>query len=111
MSIVFNHCPPRKSGPVPKIVSDEQRIIAAFTRAWHRQLVATGVVVVAGLAAILTESSRQATEGHLWGQLFCGVVFVVAIFSFFNYRCPACQGYLGRTIRPPFCPHCGVRLR
>ena len=32
-------------------------------------------------------------------------------FSFRNWRCPACNGYLGRSMSMNFCPKCGVELR
>jgi hypothetical protein len=31
-------------------------------------------------------------------------------FSLWNWRCPACRGYLGRTFNPKFCQKCGVQL-
>ena len=43
-------------------------------------------------------------------------IFVVAvvgalIFSFKNWRCPACKRYLGKAFNPSFCSKCGVGLR
>lgn len=39
------------------------------------------------------------------------VLVVAAIaFSLYNWRCPACSRYLGRTFNPKFCPRCGVQL-
>jgi rubrerythrin len=32
-------------------------------------------------------------------------------FAFTNWRCPACNKYLGKTFNPSFCPKCGVALR
>jgi rubrerythrin len=39
------------------------------------------------------------------------VVAGALIFSFVNWRCPACTRYLGRGWNPKFCPKCGVQLR
>ena len=44
------------------------------------------------------------------GVVFFALVVGVLIFSFRNWRCPACNRYLGRTMSPRFCPKCGVEL-
>ena len=36
---------------------------------------------------------------------------LAASFSLYNWRCPACKRFLGRTLHPRFCPRCGVQLR
>jgi hypothetical protein len=53
-----------------------------------------------------------------WGDLSfvpliaIGAVTLVAIIvSLFNWRCPACRRYLGRSLWPAYCSRCGVRLR
>ena len=33
------------------------------------------------------------------------------IFSVRNWRCPACNRYLGRTRNPKYCQGCGIELR
>jgi hypothetical protein len=33
------------------------------------------------------------------------------IFSLRNWRCPACNRYLGRTYNPKYCQGCGIELR
>ena len=32
-------------------------------------------------------------------------------YSWVNWRCPACNGYLGRGIEPKHCRNCGAALR
>jgi hypothetical protein len=39
------------------------------------------------------------------------VVAACVGFSWWNWRCPACKGYLGRGIEPRHCRNCGVELR
>jgi len=43
--------------------------------------------------------------------LFMIVVVGTIVFSFVNWRCPACRSYLGRRINPRFCGACGAQLR
>lgn len=31
-------------------------------------------------------------------------------FSLYNWRCPACNKYLGKAMSPKFCAKCGVEL-
>lgn len=38
------------------------------------------------------------------------VVIGVGIFSFNNWRCPNCNKYLGKSLRPKFCQSCGEKL-
>jgi bacteriorhodopsin len=43
------------------------------------------------------------------------VVFLIALvaafaFTFKNWRCPACNGYLGRAMNPKHCVKCGAQL-
>jgi len=39
------------------------------------------------------------------------VVAGAMIFSLRNWRCPACNRYLGRTFNPRYCQGCGIELR
>jgi hypothetical protein len=39
--------------------------------------------------------------------LCAGMVF----FSWKNWRCPACDRYLGKGFTPGYCPKCGVPLK
>ena len=36
---------------------------------------------------------------------------VVFGFTLINCCCPACNKYIGRALRFPFCPRCGAKLR
>jgi hypothetical protein len=42
--------------------------------------------------------------------ILCAVIFACLIFSFFNWRCPGCNKYLGRSLAPSFCGGCGMEL-
>jgi len=44
-----------------------------------------------------------------WIALALGVAYGLA--SYFNWRCPACDRYLGKHVNPTFCPKCGTRLK
>jgi len=46
-----------------------------------------------------------------WGLYVFGYFVVVVLFSFVNWRCPACNRPLGRYGNPRFCFRCGVPLQ
>jgi hypothetical protein len=48
---------------------------------------------------------------NLLAPVFIIAIVGVLIFSLRNWRCPACNKYLGKTFNPKFCSKCGVSLR
>ena len=38
------------------------------------------------------------------------VILGVVLFSLKNWRCPACNAYLGKGMAPSFCSKCGIPL-
>lgn len=86
-----------------------------FARRRRHQLVVAVPVMVVIVAAILGhEPGAGSVYGlpvALWAPLLVVVVAVALIVSFVNWRCPACNRYLGRGWNPKFCPKCGVQLR
>lgn len=43
--------------------------------------------------------------------IMVALVIVAVAFSLRNWRCPACNGYLGKGFGQKFCQRCGVQLR
>jgi len=79
-----------------------------FARLRQRQLVVGGSFVIGSLVLLFY---RHGNPGQVLLILLwvIGVVGVL-IFSFQNWRCPACHRYLGKGSRLTFCPKCGVAL-
>jgi hypothetical protein len=48
---------------------------------------------------------------EILGPLLLLAVLVAFGVSFWNWRCPACDGYLGHALFPKTCRRCGVELR
>jgi hypothetical protein len=70
-------------------------IAAIFLRLWLRE---NPGVAVAG------------ADPNIFAGVFLAFVIGALAFSFRNWRCPACNSYLGKAISPKFCHRCGVEL-
>jgi hypothetical protein len=91
------------------------RFKESFARKQKRQLVVAFPVLAAFVAVILGQEPGSHSIYGLpvvaWVPIFAILIVAVLIFSSRNWRCPACDGYLGRGFHPTFCPKCGVQLR
>jgi hypothetical protein len=97
--------------------TDEQLadIKADFARRKRNQLIATVPLVLLIVGVVLFEDQLKSADLGVSAFPLIGVVPVLAIaiafFSFRNWRCPACNGYLGRSASMNHCPKCGVALK
>lgn len=85
-----------------------------FARRRRHQLVVSVPVMIVIVAAIFGDEpgagSVYGLPVAIWAPALAIVVGAALIFSFLNWRCPACNRYLGRGLNPKFCPRCGVQL-
>ncbi len=71
-------------------------------------------VPLVGAVALLFLSTRPGPD--LWqepGTMVLGtlgLVLTTLVFSWLNWRCPACAKFLGRGLNPDRCPRCGVEF-
>ena len=88
-------------------------IIEEFKKKRTRQIMAIGPIILAFIALLSVEGKPTGIFGlppnTVLGISF-GLIISVLIFSLFNWRCPACNKYLGKAINPKFCAKCGVQL-
>lgn len=76
-------------------------------------VVAPLLALIVGLAAA-ADPRTQAVLGvpaATWAPAVFSALAGAAVYSLFNWRCPACNRYLGRQWNPRFCSKCGVPLR
>jgi hypothetical protein len=97
----------------PKTI--DRNVLEEFKRRRSRQLIATVPTIAAMLPLIFAHESN--------GYLFLGIpitlllpislviIIGMLIFSFTNWRCPSCNGYLGKRISPKYCSKCGIQLQ
>jgi hypothetical protein len=89
-------------------------VIAEFKRRRNRQLLASGLALLVVVPMMIWGSASTAWAGASESTIVSLAVTVVAasaLYSLFNWRCPACTRYLGRSINPAFCSKCGAQLR
>ena len=72
------------------------------------------VIFMVGVLIALDEKTKAPVFGlssSVVAAIFAVVMGGGLVFSLLNWRCPACQRYLGKHINPSFCHRCGVPLR
>ncbi len=93
--------------------ADEQK--AEFKKQFSRKkrsqfLVAVPVIVVIVLLNLWGKQAALGIPVAVVGPVAFVLVLGALAFSLFNWRCPACNKYLGKAISPKFCSNCGVEL-
>ena len=97
--------------------TDEQPedIKADFARRKRNQLIATVPLMLLIFGFVFFEEELKSSVLDVPPFVLVGVAvaLVVALlaFSLRNWRCPACNGYLGRSTGMNHCPKCGVALK
>jgi hypothetical protein len=93
---------------------DDTQIRKDFGIRQGRQFLAISVALL--LVVLLTlVHKRQDLFGELSKNAILGLQLLVIAafigFSFTNWRCPACEKYMGQDISRRICRKCGTRLR
>lgn len=90
-------------------------IMSKFKSRFIKQLIVTIVLLPAIVVVVI---ARRSDTDFLFGfetstlAMIAIPLFIIGlVFSFFNWRCPNCNKYLGKEIYPKFCNKCGSQLR
>lgn len=90
-------------------------IRAQFVARRRRQLLVSFPLIALIMAAVFLERGKHdALFGIPPSIILPGFLALVAgaiVFSLYNWRCPACNRYLGKQRNPKYCSRCGVELR
>jgi len=93
---------------------DSNQIRKEFQMRQSRQIVAIAIalflVLLCGVVYKRTDIFGAFSRGELFGaQIACIAAFIG--YTFFNWRCPACDCHLGNDLFRNRCKKCGARLR
>ena len=93
----------------------DPNVLAEFRRRRTRQWIASGGIIALLVPGMLGSRSGEFSYAGLPENVtaigLLVAVLSVLVFSLWNWRCPACARYLGRTINPAYCSRCGAQLR
>jgi hypothetical protein len=78
-----------------------------------RQYQVAVLVPLGGVVFLLANARRYSVDLGLATILLAAgfLLAVAALFSWLNWRCPACRRHLGLRWNPHHCPGCGFVLR
>lgn len=100
---------------MPYTAEQEMEFKRQFAVRRRRQILLVVPFVLFFIAITMARNGRGLDRLGLPPEAVSGAFLIFAIagvlFSLRNWRCPACNGYLGRGMSPRFCPKCGVGLQ
>jgi len=93
----------------------QMEIRALFALRRRRQLLISLPLIALIVGFVFLEKGNTGTFlGIPATMVFPGFLAMVAgafVFSLYNWRCPACNKYLGKQRSPKYCSKCGVALQ
>lgn len=90
------------------------QVVEEFKRRQRKQLLVSLLAIAVALFVFIQADRGGSIAGMSCSSLAIpafAVILGVLIFSLQNWRCPACNGYLGKAISPRFCSKCGAALQ
>lgn len=93
----------------------QKKIFDEFRKTKRRQILFLTPLAI--LLAVITNPEKLNLSKYIDisgdNRIFIVIIFLVGmfIFSFINWRCPACNKYLGAKNNPRFCSACGAQLK
>ena len=101
---------------MPYTAQQQEEIKQSFADRRRRQYIVAAPFVILLIARLFVRRGDLSAEPFgvpvvYWVALVIAYVVGALVFSFRNWRCPACDKYLGKGIGPKFCPNCGVALQ
>ncbi len=85
--------------------------IKIFKKKKLRQLLVVIIVIpIVILMQSLDVMSLDPEIADIGPKVCLGIIFILLGFSVYNWRCPACNKYLGKSGIPKYCPKCGEQI-
>jgi len=109
----------RPAGEIDEVMKhtpEQERAFKEIFAVRRRRQILLAVPLVATMLAFIVGTEEQAET--IFGfplavaaPIFFAFIVGALIFSFKNWRCPACDKYLGKVWSPRHCHSCGVALQ
>ena len=80
-----------------------------FAKRRRRQFGVAAVIFAGAISAMILRNSSPFAS-PVGFTLLVAALGAILVFTLKNWRCPACDRYLGKGAFPRFCPQCGVPL-
>ena len=92
---------------------DEKEVIAEFEV--RRSKLTRFTIIVGAIVAAVSLMAYQSGISKTMTAILLAISFIWALIVHVKiWRCPSCNGHLGRLYLglklPKFCPHCGIKL-
>jgi hypothetical protein len=96
-----------------ELLDEKERIIAVFSKRKRRQIIAVipFTIVLILFFIVVDGTSLGGVPSNILFPILIALLVIGTVFSFFNWRCPACNRYLRREVNPKHCSHCGAKLQ
>jgi hypothetical protein len=88
-----------------------EQIHQAFEKIQRRNLLAGLFIPVPPVLVFLSAGQGAFGDPVLFSAAFLPVILIVAWVHGVNWRCPACNAWLGRFFTVKSCPACNAQLR
>lgn len=96
-------------------ILNPDQIKEEFAKRKKRQYILSLPIILILVFAMLVSKHSEIEIFGLPNGIMVGLAFalvlVFVVFTIRNWRCPACDKYLGRSISMDYCPKCGVKFK
>ncbi|MBI1221301.1 MAG: hypothetical protein GC180_01750 [Bacteroidetes bacterium] len=94
---------------------ESNEIKAAYQRRRKRQLIVALFLVPTFLGMLFLSSNPETSlfglDYDTLGKIAFGIVICALAYSVYNWRCPGCRKYLGRSINQNYCARGGAKFK
>ncbi|MCP3927219.1 MAG: hypothetical protein GY714_32065 [Desulfobacterales bacterium] len=96
-----------------ELLKSKEDVFLEFKKLRRNQMIATIPMIIAVISLIMPENSAGlfGLSQNLILGISISVIISYFIFSLFNWKCPLCNRYLGKSWNPKYCQKCGDQFR
>ncbi|OFY63737.1 MAG: hypothetical protein A3H98_06590 [Bacteroidetes bacterium RIFCSPLOWO2_02_FULL_36_8] len=83
-------------------------------RRTRQYIVAVFAIPIIVLMAFISKNPDSSVLGEYQSLVVyssLGLIVCIIGFTVWNWRCPNCNKYFGKSMNPKFCQHCGSELK